>query len=95
MAPGGRNPQKSAMARAKRQAQMAQEGKGGGLGQALGGHAQSTFGVAASGITRFTGVLAAVFLGSALLIHICQGKQSMGVDVEGLGVNVEAPADGE
>ena len=30
MAAGGRNPQKSAMARAKRQAQMAQEGKGGG-----------------------------------------------------------------
>ena len=51
--------------------------------------------MAASGINRFTGVIAAVFLGSALLIHICQGKQSMGVDVEGLGANVEAPADGE
>lgn len=74
---------------------LLQEGKGGGLGQALGGHAQSTFGVAASGINRFTGVTAAVFLGSALLIHICQGKQSMGVDVDGLGVDVEAPADGE
>lgn len=69
---------------------LLQEGKGGGLGQALGGHAQTTFGVAASGINRFTGITAAVFLGSALLIHICQGRQTMGVDIEGLGV--EQPA---
>ncbi len=49
---------------------LLQEGKGGGLGEALGGHAQSTFGVGAKGINRFTAGVALVFLVSALGIHI-------------------------
>ena len=49
---------------------LLQEGRGGGLTAALGTSGQQTFGVGASGINRFTGVCAAVFLGSALLIHV-------------------------
>ena len=48
---------------------LLQEGKGGGFGQALGEHGQQTFGVGAKGINTFTGYVAAVFLGSALLLH--------------------------
>ena len=49
---------------------LLQEGRGGGLTDALGTSGQQTFGVGASGINRFTGITAAVFLGSALLIHV-------------------------
>ena len=48
---------------------LLQEGRGGGFGQALGEHGQQTFGVAAKGIHRFTMIVAAVFLGSAVLLH--------------------------
>ena len=48
---------------------LLQEGKGGGFGQALGEHGQQTFGVGAKGSNTFTGYVAAVFLGSALLLH--------------------------
>jgi preprotein translocase subunit SecG len=49
---------------------LLQEGKGGGLTDALGTSGQATFGVGSSGINRFTGVTAAVFLASAVTIHI-------------------------
>ena len=50
---------------------LLQEGKGGGFGgDSLGGHGQQTFGVAAGGIQKFTGVTALVFLASAVLIHM-------------------------
>ena len=49
---------------------LLQEGRGGGLTDALGTSGQQTFGVGASGINRFTGAATAVFLGSALLIHV-------------------------
>ena len=50
---------------------LLQEGKGGGFGgESLGGHGQQTFGVAAGGIQKFTGVTALVFLASAVTIHI-------------------------
>jgi preprotein translocase subunit SecG len=49
---------------------LLQEGKGGGLTDALGTSGQATFGVGASGINRFTGITAGVFLVTALLIHI-------------------------
>ena len=49
---------------------LLQEGKGGGLTDALGTSGQATFGVGASGINRFTGVTAGVFLVAALAIHI-------------------------
>lgn len=48
---------------------LLQEGKGGGFGDALGTAGQQTFGVKASGIHKFTGTVAVIFLGSALLIH--------------------------
>lgn len=48
---------------------LLQEGKGGGLTDALGTGGQQTFGVGASGINKFTGWCAAVFLCSALGIH--------------------------
>jgi preprotein translocase subunit SecG len=49
---------------------LLQEGKGGGFGGALGTAGQQTFGVKASGIHRFTMIVAIVFLGSALTIHV-------------------------
>src|SRR4030095_7465750 len=55
---------------------LLQEGRGGGLTDALGTSGQQTFGVGASGINRFTGITTAVFLGSALLIHV-MNRQSI------------------
>jgi preprotein translocase subunit SecG len=49
---------------------LLQEGKGGGFGDALGTAGQQTFGVATKGIQTFTGVVAGIFLVSALLIHV-------------------------
>ncbi|TDJ71543.1 MAG: preprotein translocase subunit SecG [Planctomycetota bacterium] len=49
---------------------LLQEGKGGGFGGALGTAGQQTFGVKASGVQRFTGVIAGVFLCSAVAIHV-------------------------
>jgi preprotein translocase subunit SecG len=49
---------------------LLQEGKGGGLTDALGTSGQATFGVGASGINRFTGATAGVFLISALALHV-------------------------
>src|SRR5262252_9113397 len=56
---------------------LLQEGRGGGLTDALGTSGQQTFGVGASGINRFTGITAAVFLGSALLIHVMNRRAVM------------------
>ena len=49
---------------------LLQEGKGGGFGGALGTAGQQTFGVKASGVQRFTAVIAGVFLVSAVAIHV-------------------------
>jgi preprotein translocase subunit SecG len=49
---------------------LLQEGKGGGLTSALGTGGQQTFGVGASGINKFTGWTGAIFLVSALGIHV-------------------------
>jgi preprotein translocase subunit SecG len=49
---------------------LLQEGRGGGFGQALGEHGQQTFGVAARGVHRFTMVVAIVFLGTAIVLHV-------------------------
>lgn len=48
---------------------LLQEGRGGGLTDALGTSGQATFGVGAAGINRFTFVMVGVFLCSALAIH--------------------------
>lgn len=49
---------------------LLQEGKGGGFGGALGQAGQQTFGVQTKGIQTFTGIVAAVFMVSAITIHI-------------------------
>lgn len=46
---------------------LIQEGKGGGIAGAFGGAAAETFGVKAGSVNRFTAILAAVFMGLALL----------------------------
>lgn len=61
---------------------LLQEGRGGGLTDALGTSGQQTFGVGASGINRFTGATAAVFLISALLIHYLN-RQTTSVFTQG------------
>jgi preprotein translocase subunit SecG len=53
---------------------LLQEGKGGGLTDALGSAGQQTFGVAASGIHKFTGWTAAIFIASALGIHMANNR---------------------
>jgi preprotein translocase subunit SecG len=59
---------------------LLQEGKGGGLTEALGTAGQQTFGVAASGIHKFTGWTGAIFLASALGLHVLnrmKGEESV------------------
>ena len=48
---------------------LLQESKGGGLAEAFGGTGAETFGVKSGGINKFTFTLAAIFLGSAILLH--------------------------
>ena len=48
---------------------LLQESKGGGLSEAFGGVGAETFGVKSGGINKFTFTLAALFLGSAVLLH--------------------------
>lgn len=76
---------------------LLQEGKGGGLTDALGTSGQATFGVGASGINRFTGITAGVFLVSALLIHILSreaGQESV-IDAFGQIEQVAPPPAGQ
>ena len=61
---------------------LLQEGKGGGFGSALGVAGQQTFGVKASGIHRFTAVVALLFLGSALGIHMLNRRASTASSIE-------------
>lgn len=68
---------------------LIQEGKGGGLGQALGGHAQTTFGVGAKGINKFTAGVAMVFLFSALFIHLLNQRQTTSTVFSGPDVEVD------
>jgi preprotein translocase subunit SecG len=73
---------------------LLQEGRGGGLTDALGTSGQQTFGVGASGINRFTGVTAAVFLGSALLIHVLNRQIAQGSVLGSAPAPASAPAAG-
>ena len=73
---------------------LLQEGKGGGFGEALGGHGQATFGVGSSGINRFTGWVAVVFLVTGLGIQV-MNRESNSSSVLDSDVSIEAaPADG-
>lgn len=58
---------------------LIQEGKGGGLGDAFGGAGQQTFGVGAKGITKFTAAVAAVFLVTAVAIHLVNKEESSSI----------------
>jgi preprotein translocase subunit SecG len=49
---------------------LVQEGKGGGMGGAFGGVGGEAFGHGASGINKFTGILAAIFMVSAIVIAL-------------------------
>jgi preprotein translocase subunit SecG len=74
---------------------LLQEGKGGGLTDALGTGGQQTFGVGASGINKFTGYVGAVFLLSALFITVLNrvaGEQTA-VDDFGQEQIIAPPAD--
>ena len=57
---------------------LLQEGKGGGLGDALGSAGQQAFGVKASGVQRFTAVVSVIFLLSAIMIHVLYKRRSAG-----------------
>jgi preprotein translocase subunit SecG len=73
---------------------LLQEGRGGGFGEALGGHGQATFGVGAQGINRFTGWVAAVFLVTAVAITIVHRGETGSVLGTGPGdPGIEAPPD--
>ena len=71
---------------------LLQEGKGGGFGEALGGHGAQTFGVAAKGIQTFTGIVAGVFLVSALAIHVLGRMESGSSVADSAPPAVQAPA---
>ena len=71
---------------------LLQEGKGGGLTEALGASGQQTFGVGASGITKFTGWTAAVFLASAVTIHVLNRIESGSSVVSELGTEAQVTA---
>ena len=49
---------------------LLQESKGGGLAEAFGGVGAETFGVKSGGINKLTFGLAAVFMGSSVLLHM-------------------------
>lgn len=74
---------------------LLQEGKGGGFGEALGGHGQATFGVGSSGINRFTGWVAVVFLVTALGIQVLnreEGDSSLLDGESGISAPISVPA---
>ena len=73
---------------------LLQEGKGGGFGEALGGHGQATFGVGSSGINRFTGWVAVVFLVTALGIQVMNREHSSTSVLDSAASIEAAPADG-
>ena len=49
---------------------LLQEPKGGGLSEAFGGVGAETFGVKSTGVNRVTMALAAIFLGSAVMVQL-------------------------
>ena len=61
---------------------LLQEGKGGGFGDALGVAGQQTFGVKASGIHKFTMIVAILFLGSAVVIHLINNRTTASTSLD-------------
>lgn len=73
---------------------LLQEGRGGGLTDALGTSGQATFGVGASGINRFTFGAIALFLGSALTLHLVNRETSGSSVVNSVMPNTPPPLEG-
>ena len=74
---------------------LLQEGKGGGFGDALGTAGQQAFGVQTKGIQTFTGIVAAVFMVSAVAIHITVRQTSRRSIVGGGETGIVVPSEGE
>lgn len=68
---------------------LVQEGKGGGLGGALGGAGAETFGVRAGGVNKVTFILFTVFALAALSLHWTAGDSNEG-SVLDLPAGIEA-----
>lgn len=71
---------------------LLQEGRGGGLTDALGTSGQATFGVGAAGINRFTFVMVGVFLLSGLAIHFVNRMEVGGSVVPSTAPPIAPPA---
>ena len=79
---------------------LLQEGKGGGLAGAFGGMGGEAFGVGSGGINKATSLLAAVFIGAAVILGATQStslapesdKPVQEVPVDGAGTPDEAGA---
>jgi preprotein translocase subunit SecG len=72
---------------------LLQEGRGGGFGEALGVHGRETFGPGSKGINTFTAWTAAVFLGTALVIHFMNKTPQSAIDLIPSPTLTPAPAD--
>jgi preprotein translocase subunit SecG len=75
---------------------LVQEGKGGGLGGALGGAGSETFGVRAGGVNKVTFVIFLVFILSAMSLHWTSDESNSGsaLDFDDASTQaIEAPID--
>ncbi len=75
---------------------LVQEGKGGGLGGALGGAGSETFGVRAGGVNKVTFVIFLVFILSAMSLHWTSDESNSGsaLDFDDATTQaIEAPID--
>ncbi|MBC8369346.1 MAG: preprotein translocase subunit SecG [Planctomycetes bacterium] len=61
---------------------LVQEGKGGGLGGALGGAGSETFGVRAGGVNKVTFIIFLVFVLSAMSLHWTSEDSNAGTALE-------------
>lgn len=61
---------------------LVQEGKGGGLGGALGGAGSETFGVRAGGVSKVTFIIFLVFELSAMSLHWTSEDSNAGTALE-------------
>lgn len=62
---------------------LLQEGKGGGIGAAFGGVGGEAFGHGSGGVNKFTAVLAAIFLGLALVMALASAPDQSITDEDG------------
>ena len=74
---------------------LVQEGKGGGLGGALGGAGSETFGVRAGGVNKVTFIIFLVFILSAMSLHWMSDESNSGsaLDFGEATQPIQAPVD--